>query len=165
VLVCSVYGNRCPIFHFYLITVRDVLSYSRSFQFCWWEMTVGDVVILSLSLSHTRCACREFHESSVQDDNHSSSSVASQPLQSPPSTTGRKTRNSNGSRSGPSSRPGLRSAKTSKSDTEGETTTQFQFVELLLLLLLLQRVFPSSLLLLLSWIYYYKRQLPVDSLL
>ena len=65
-------------------------------------------------------ACRDFHhESSVQDDNHSSSSVASQPLQSPPSTTGRKTRNSNGSRSGPSSRPGLRSAKTSKSDTEG----------------------------------------------
>ena len=78
------------------------------------ETVVNVVLVLYFIFS------RENHESSVQDDNHSSSSVISQPIQSPPNT-GRKTRNSNGPRGGTSSRPGLRSAKTNKSDTEGKT--------------------------------------------
>lgn len=59
---------------------------------------------------------RDFHESGTQDN--PSTSGISHALQSPPAI-GRKTRNSNGSRGGTSSRVGLRSGN-KKSDTDEE---------------------------------------------
>ena len=64
------------------------------------------------------CCNRDYHDSLNQDDNSSSSGI-SHALQSPP-ITGRKTRNSNGSRGGTSNRQGLRRSRKNKSDTDEE---------------------------------------------
>ena len=61
---------------------------------------------------------RDYHESLNQDDNSSLSGI-SHALQSPP-ITGRKTRNSNGSRGGTSNRQGLRRSRKNESDTDEE---------------------------------------------